>query len=71
MSILIQGGQVVSSSGATPADLIIDGETITAVLDPASDLARSAAEAGSRTLTQRAVMSCLVVSTCIPTSSCL
>ncbi len=48
MSILIQGGQIVSSSGATPADLIIDGETIAAVLDPASDLARSAAGSSAK-----------------------
>ena len=31
---LIRGGSVVSTTGATPADVLLDGETIAAVLSP-------------------------------------
>ena len=48
MTILVRGGRVVSSSGATDADVVIDGETIAAVLDPASDLADAAARGAER-----------------------
>jgi dihydropyrimidinase len=46
MRTLIAGGQVVSPAGATAMDVIIDGETITALATPGSGLATSwAAEA--------------------------
>jgi dihydropyrimidinase len=46
MRTLIAGGQVVSPAGATAMDVIIDGETITALAAPGSGLATSwAAEA--------------------------
>jgi len=48
MSVLIQGGQIVSSSGATPADVLITGETITAVIEPGSDMSESAARSSAR-----------------------
>lgn len=35
---LITGGTVVSSTGRGPADVLIDGETIVAVLTPGSTL---------------------------------
>jgi len=48
MTIVVRGGSVVSTSGATPADVVIDGETIAAVLDPASPLAATAADGAER-----------------------
>ncbi|MEP6852886.1 MAG: amidohydrolase family protein, partial [bacterium] len=36
MTILIRGGTVVSATGAVPADVLVDGETIAAVLAPGS-----------------------------------
>ena len=46
MTILIRNGTVVSAAGATPHDVLVDGETIAAVLPPGShalgDLAASA-----------------------------
>ena len=46
MRTLIAGGQVVGPAGATAMDVIIDGETITALAAPGSGLATSwAAEA--------------------------
>ncbi|MEM9040477.1 MAG: dihydropyrimidinase [Actinomycetota bacterium] len=44
MSILITGGTVVSTTGADPAEVLIDGEIITAVLAPGSDAALAAAD---------------------------
>ena len=41
---------MVSTSGATPADVVIDGETIAAVLDPASPLAVTAADGAERVI---------------------
>ncbi len=38
MTILIQGGTVVSSTGRTEADVLIDGERVVAVLAPGSTL---------------------------------
>ena len=46
MTTLIKGGTVVSSTGADPAEVLIDGEQITAVLRPGSDIA-AAAEQGA------------------------
>ena len=42
MTTLITGGTVVASTGAAPADVLIDGEQIAAVLQPGSDIATSA-----------------------------
>jgi len=49
MTILIKGGTVVSSTGAAPAEVLVDGETIAAVLQPGSDVA-VAAEQGAQVL---------------------
>src|ERR1700710_960672 len=35
MRTLIRGGTVVTATGAFPADVLVDGETIAALLDPA------------------------------------
>ena len=43
MTTLIKGGTVVSSTGADPADVLIDGAQIAAVLRPGSDIAAAAA----------------------------
>ncbi len=50
MSIVIQGGQVISSSGATFADVIVEGETIVAVVDPSSDLARAVGASSAKVI---------------------
>ena len=42
MKKLIKNGTVISSTGADPAEVLIDGETIVAVLQPGSDVAVSA-----------------------------
>ena len=42
MTTLIKGGTVVSSTGADPAEVLIDGEQIAAVLSPGSDIAAAA-----------------------------
>ncbi|WP_420431095.1 amidohydrolase family protein, partial [Candidatus Poriferisocius sp.] len=42
MTTLIKNGTVVSSTGADPAEVLIDGETIVAVLQPGSEFAISA-----------------------------
>ncbi len=42
MTILIKGGTVISSTGADLAEVLVDGETIVALLSPGSDLAVSA-----------------------------
>ena len=42
MTMLIKGGTVVSSTGADPAEVLVDGETIVAVLAPGSDVALAA-----------------------------
>jgi len=48
VTILVTGGRVVSPSGATPADVLIDGERVAAVLDPGSELAESAQRGAER-----------------------
>jgi dihydropyrimidinase len=50
MRTLIAGGQVVSPAGATPMDVIIDGETITALAAPGSGLATSWAAESERVI---------------------
>ena len=42
MTTLIKGGTVVSATGADPAEVLIDGERIEAVLRPGSDIAAAA-----------------------------
>jgi dihydropyrimidinase len=44
MTILIKGGTVVSTTGADPADVLIDGEQVVAVMSPGSELAAAAEE---------------------------
>ena len=46
MTLLIKGGTVVSSTGASLAEVLVDGETIVAVLSPGCDAA-IAAEGGA------------------------
>lgn len=50
MTILIRGGSVVSSSGATEADVLIDGETIAGVLHPRSVAALAAVDHADRVI---------------------
>ncbi len=50
MTIVIAGAQVVSTSGATPADVVIDGERIAALINPGSDMAISAAGTAARVI---------------------
>ncbi len=49
MTILIKGGTVVSTTGADPAEVLIDGETVSAVLQPGSAMAL-AAEDGAQVI---------------------
>ncbi|MCY3649909.1 MAG: dihydropyrimidinase [Acidimicrobiaceae bacterium] len=49
MATLIKGGTVVSATGADPADVLIDGEQIAAVLRPGSVIA-AAAEQGAEVI---------------------
>jgi dihydropyrimidinase len=49
MSLLIKGGTVVSSTGATPMEVLVDGEVIVALLAPGSEPAESA-ERGSEVI---------------------
>jgi dihydropyrimidinase len=42
MTKLIKNGTVVNTTGAEPADVLVDGEIVVAVLQPGSELARSA-----------------------------
>ena len=48
MTTLIKNGTVVTSTGADPAEVLIDGEVIVAVLQPGSDLAQSAENGAER-----------------------
>ena len=41
MTILISGGTVVSATGSAPADILIDGERIAALLEPGSPVANT------------------------------
>ncbi len=44
MTMLIKGGTVISATGATATEVLVDGEEVVALLSPDSDLAVSAAE---------------------------
>ncbi len=50
MSLLIKGGTVISSTGTQPVDVLVDGETITALLAPGSEAAESAERGASEVL---------------------
>jgi dihydropyrimidinase len=50
MRTLISGGTVVSSSGTIRADVLVDGERITAVADPGSDLVTNWAAGADRVI---------------------
>ena len=43
MTTLITGGTVVSATGADPADVLVEGEKIVAVLSPGSAIANDVA----------------------------
>jgi dihydropyrimidinase len=47
MTTLITGGTVVSPEGATPMDVVIDGETIAALVPPGSQLVEAAGRNGA------------------------
>ena len=48
MTTLITGGTVVSPEGATPMDVVVEGETIAALVPPGSALVESAAATAER-----------------------
>ena len=50
MTILIKGGTVVSATGADPAEVLIDGEQIAAVLQPGSTVAGEAERGAERVI---------------------
>jgi dihydropyrimidinase len=50
MSILIKGGTVVTATGATPMDVLVDGETIAALLAPGTEAAESAERGAEQVL---------------------
>ena len=53
MTTLIKNGTVVSSTGADPAEVLIDGEIIAGVLQPGSELALSAERGAERVIDAR------------------
>jgi dihydropyrimidinase len=50
MTTLITGGTVVSPEGATPMDVVVDGETIAALVPPGSQLVEAAGRNGATTI---------------------
>jgi dihydropyrimidinase len=50
MTTLITGGTVVSPEGATPMDVVVDGETIAALVPPGSQLVDDAGRTGATTI---------------------
>ncbi|HEU0170933.1 MAG TPA: dihydropyrimidinase, partial [Acidimicrobiales bacterium] len=50
MTTLITGGTVVSPEGATPMDVVVDGETISALVPPGSQLVEAAGRNGATTI---------------------
>ena len=50
MTILIKNGTVITSTGADPAEVLIDGEQIVAVLQPGCDLAVAAENGAARVI---------------------
>ncbi|RMH83540.1 MAG: dihydropyrimidinase [Actinomyces sp.] len=53
MTVLISGGTVVNATGASPADVIVEGERIAAVLAPDSELAAAARRGDARVIDAR------------------
>jgi dihydropyrimidinase len=53
MTILIKGGTVISSTGAELAEVLVDGETIVALMSPGSDLAISAEGGAERVISAK------------------
>ncbi len=50
MTTLIKNGTVITATGADPADVLVDGEQIAAVLQPGSDVAVSAETGAERVI---------------------
>ncbi len=50
MTMLIKGGTVISSTGADPAEVLVDGDKIVAVMSPGSDPAISAESGAERVI---------------------
>jgi dihydropyrimidinase len=50
MTILIRGGTVVSAAGASPMDVVIDGEKVAALVAPGSEVLGSLAESAERVI---------------------
>jgi dihydropyrimidinase len=50
MTTLITGGTVVSPEGANPMDVVVDGETIAALVPPGSQLVEAAGRNGATTI---------------------
>jgi len=48
MTVLIKNGTVISATGADPADVLVDGEQIAAVMQPGSTVAQSAETGAER-----------------------
>lgn len=48
MTVLVRGGTVVNATGAAPADVLIEGEKVVALADPASGIAAGWAESAER-----------------------
>src|SRR6478735_10963256 len=47
MTTLISGGTVISATGAVPMDVVVDSATISALIEPGSDIAASIAAGGN------------------------
>ena len=50
MTTLIKGGTVISTTGADPAEVLVEGETIIAIMSPGSDPAESAERGAERVI---------------------
>ena len=50
MTMLIKGGTVISTTGADPAEVLVDGETIIALMSPGSDPAMAAERGAERVI---------------------
>jgi len=50
MTVLIKGGTVISTTGADPAEVLVDGETIIALMSPGSDPAMAAERGAERVI---------------------
>ena len=50
MTTLIKGGTVISTTGADPAEVLVDGETIVAVMSPGSGPVETAERGAERVI---------------------